>query len=100
MAELPYVTLLLRVRGNTRTERWAMERRREFDQRVADLLKEAVAEGDLRSDVDVAARDPAAVRHDQLARGVVPARPAAAGRWRATRWPATVVRIAFSGLRA
>ena len=53
MAELPYVTLLLRVRGNTRTERWAMERRREFDQRVADLLKAAVAEGDLRSDVEV-----------------------------------------------
>src|SRR4028118_2211571 len=27
-AELPYVTLLLRVRGNTATERWALERRR------------------------------------------------------------------------
>ncbi len=53
MEELPYVTLLLRVRGNTRTERWAMERRREFDQRVADLLRAAVAEGDLRADVDV-----------------------------------------------
>ncbi|MEV4437730.1 TetR/AcrR family transcriptional regulator [Streptomyces sp. NPDC049577] len=53
IAELPYVTLLLRVRGNTGTERWAMERRREFDHRVAELLKRAVAEGDLRSDVDV-----------------------------------------------
>ncbi|MEU5399587.1 TetR/AcrR family transcriptional regulator [Streptomyces sp. NPDC005963] len=52
MAELPYVTLLLRVRGNTKTERWALERRREFDQRVADLLKAAAAEGDLRGDVD------------------------------------------------
>ncbi|MBA0052785.1 TetR/AcrR family transcriptional regulator [Streptomyces sp. AJS327] len=51
--ELPYVTLLLRVRGNTDTERWAMARRREFDQRVAELLRRAVAEGDLRSDVDV-----------------------------------------------
>jgi AcrR family transcriptional regulator len=50
--ELPYVTLLLRVRGNTRTERWAMERRREFDQRVADLLRAAIAEGDLRADVE------------------------------------------------
>lgn len=39
IAELPYVTLLLRVRGNTKTERWALERRREFDQRVGDLLK-------------------------------------------------------------
>lgn len=52
MAELPYVTLLLRVRGNTQTERWAMERRREFDQRVAGLLKDAAADGDLRADMD------------------------------------------------
>ncbi|MGW1072204.1 TetR/AcrR family transcriptional regulator [Streptomyces sp. NPDC002537] len=51
-AELPYVTLLLRVRGNTDTERWAMERRREFDHRVAELLKQAAADGDLRADVD------------------------------------------------
>lgn len=53
MAELPYVTLLLRVRGNTRTERWAMERRREFDHRVTELLRAAAAEGDLREDVDL-----------------------------------------------
>ncbi|OII62975.1 TetR family transcriptional regulator [Streptomyces sp. CC53] len=53
MDELPYVTLLLRVRGNTRTERWALERRREFDQRVADLMKAAAADGDLRPDVDI-----------------------------------------------
>jgi AcrR family transcriptional regulator len=53
MEELPYVTLLLRVRGNTETERWAMERRREFDQRVSALLKAAVAEGDLSADVEV-----------------------------------------------
>ncbi|MEU8569183.1 TetR/AcrR family transcriptional regulator [Streptomyces pathocidini] len=52
MAELPYVTLLLRVRGNTDTERWAMARRREFDQQVAELLKQAAADGDLRNDVD------------------------------------------------
>jgi hypothetical protein len=52
MAELPYVTLLLRVRGNTTTERAALERRREFDHRVADLLKAAVAQGDLRGDVE------------------------------------------------
>ncbi len=53
MDELPYVTLLLRVRGNTGTERWAMERRREFDHQVAELLKRAAADGDLRPDVDV-----------------------------------------------
>ncbi|GAA2085311.1 TetR/AcrR family transcriptional regulator [Streptomyces albiaxialis] len=52
MAELPYVTLLLRVRGNTDTEIWAMDRRREFDQRVAELVKRAAADGDLRADVD------------------------------------------------
>ncbi|MGD0555370.1 MAG: TetR/AcrR family transcriptional regulator [Streptosporangiaceae bacterium] len=55
---LPYVTLLLRVRGNTDVERRALERRREFDRIVATLVKEAEAEGDIRADVDprVAAR--------------------------------------------
>ncbi|MEU2772828.1 TetR/AcrR family transcriptional regulator [Streptomyces sp. NPDC007162] len=53
IAELPYVTLLLRVRGNTATERWALERRRDFDHRVADLLKAAAAEGEVRGDVEV-----------------------------------------------
>ncbi|WP_189131335.1 TetR/AcrR family transcriptional regulator [Wenjunlia tyrosinilytica] len=53
LAELPYVTLLLRVRGNTRTERWALERRREFDHEVAELLRAAADDGDLRSDVDI-----------------------------------------------
>ncbi|QKW07718.1 TetR/AcrR family transcriptional regulator [Streptomyces sp. NA04227] len=52
-AELPYVTLLLRVRGNTDTERWALERRREFDHRVADLLRAAAQEGEVRRDIDV-----------------------------------------------
>ncbi|MEU9988716.1 TetR/AcrR family transcriptional regulator [Streptomyces sp. NPDC007971] len=53
IAELPYVTLLLRVRGNTETERWALERRRDFDHQVAELLKAAAAEGDIRGDVEV-----------------------------------------------
>ncbi|WP_049580501.1 TetR/AcrR family transcriptional regulator [Streptomyces sp. SBT349] len=53
MERLPYVTLLLRVRGNTETERWALERRREFDHSVAELLRKAVAEGDLRPGTDV-----------------------------------------------
>ena len=52
-SELPYVTLLLRVRGNTHTERWALERRREFDHQVAELLKAAAADGDVRGDVEV-----------------------------------------------
>ncbi|KJS56632.1 TetR/AcrR family transcriptional regulator [Streptomyces rubellomurinus] len=52
LAELPYVTLLLRVRGNTATELWALERRREFDHQVAALVRAAVADGALRSDVE------------------------------------------------
>ncbi|MEV7199930.1 TetR/AcrR family transcriptional regulator [Streptomyces griseoluteus] len=53
IAELPYVTLLLRVRGNTEAERWALERRRDFDHRVADLLRAAAEDGDVRGDVEV-----------------------------------------------
>jgi AcrR family transcriptional regulator len=52
LAELPYVTLLLRVRGNTGTEQWALQRRREFDHHVAALLAAAVQAGDLRADVE------------------------------------------------
>jgi AcrR family transcriptional regulator len=54
VAELPYVTVLLRVRGNTESERWALERRREFDAHVAGLVREAVEAGELRGDVDPA----------------------------------------------
>ena len=53
-AELPFVTLLLRVHGNTATERAALARRREFDQLTASLVKQAVADGDLRPDIDPA----------------------------------------------
>ncbi|QAY72933.1 TetR/AcrR family transcriptional regulator [Agromyces protaetiae] len=51
--KLPYVTLLLRVRGNTDVERSALERRRAFDRRVTALVSEAQAEGSIRSDIDV-----------------------------------------------
>ncbi len=51
---LPFVTLLLRVRGNTDVERAALTRRREFDRLVADLAAQAAAEGDLRPDIDPA----------------------------------------------
>ena len=50
--QLPFVTLLLRVRGNTKVERDALARRREFDHMVGDLVTKAIAEGDLRSDID------------------------------------------------
>ena len=51
-AELPYVTLLLRVRGNTEAERWALERRRAFDDRLSALVQAAIDEGDVRGDLD------------------------------------------------
>ncbi|WP_430335914.1 TetR/AcrR family transcriptional regulator [Rhodococcus sp. ACT016] len=54
VAELPYVTLLLRVRGNTAVERRALARRREFDAFVSDLVQAAADEGDLPAGVDPA----------------------------------------------
>lgn len=51
---LPYVTLLLRVHGNTEVERRAIARRRQFDRYVAELVKEAVGDGAVRPDVDPA----------------------------------------------
>ncbi|MFZ2242971.1 MAG: TetR/AcrR family transcriptional regulator [Gordonia amarae] len=54
VAELPYVTLLLRVRGNTVVERRALARRREFDTFVSDLVTAAAEEGDLDPEVDPA----------------------------------------------
>ena len=51
-SQLPYVTLLLRIRGNTDTERWALARRRAFDATIASVVAEAVEEGQVRSDVE------------------------------------------------
>jgi len=51
---LPFVTLLLRVRGNTKVERDALARRREFDHIVSELVTKAVDEGDLRPDIEPA----------------------------------------------
>ena len=52
--QLPEVTVLLRIRGNTPTERWAIARRREFDRAVQRIVAAAIADGDLRSDIDTA----------------------------------------------
>jgi AcrR family transcriptional regulator len=97
MDELPYVTLLLRVRGNTATERRAMERRREFDQRVADLLRAAVAEGDLRADVD--ARLATRLLFGMINSLVEWYRPGGRGSVDGDQVADTVVRLAFDGLR-
>lgn len=50
--DLPSVTVLLRVRGNTEVERLALERRRNFDHKVALLVDAARADGSLREDID------------------------------------------------
>lgn len=52
MRELPYVTLLLRVRGNSLVERAALQRRRDFDLRVTELVDRAMKEGAMTSAVD------------------------------------------------
>ncbi|SDY37046.1 transcriptional regulator, TetR family [Modestobacter sp. DSM 44400] len=54
IAQLPFVTLLLRVRGNSPVESEALRRRREFDRVVTDLVRAAAAEGSVRPDVDPA----------------------------------------------
>jgi len=53
-AELPFVTLLLRVRGNSEVERAALHRRRTFDRFVTELVAAAEEQGDVRPDVDPA----------------------------------------------
>lgn len=57
-AERPFVALLLRVRGNTKVERRALERRKTFDHYAAELVREAAAAGAVRPhlDPDVTAR--------------------------------------------
>lgn len=52
VARQPYVTLLLRLRGNTEIERRALERRRDLDRRLTRLVVDAQQEGSLRQDID------------------------------------------------
>ena len=95
VAELPSVTLLLRVRGNTEAERQALARRRSFDAAVGDLVAQARDEGDLRSDVD-----PALVA--RLLYGMINSvsewyRPRGGGR--PAELADIIVAVAFDGLR-
>jgi AcrR family transcriptional regulator len=97
VAELPFVTLLLRVRGNTRTERAALARRREFDAAVASLVAQARDEGDLRPDVD-----PALVA--RLLYGMINSvvewyRPRDGERSASAELAEIIVAVAFDGLR-
>jgi AcrR family transcriptional regulator len=49
---LPELTVLFRVRGTSRSEREALERRRQFDRVVTDIIAAAQREGDVRADLD------------------------------------------------
>ncbi|OKJ16657.1 TetR/AcrR family transcriptional regulator [Kitasatospora sp. CB01950] len=95
LAELPYVTLLLRVRGNTVTEQWALERRRDFDHRVAELVQQAVDAGELRADVEP--RLATRLLFGMINSVVEWYRPGQRG---VEDLPEAVVRLAFGGLRA
>ncbi len=90
VAELPYVTLLLRVRGNTETERWALERRRAFDAQIAALVREAVEAGEVR------AVDPALAA--RLLSGMVNSVAEWARADRSGTLPDTVTTAAFDGI--
>lgn len=52
LALRPELTVLVRVRGNSRTERRALARRREFDAIVASLMREAQATGGVDQALD------------------------------------------------
>lgn len=94
--ELPFVTLLLRLRGNTEIEREALARRREFDHAVARLVEGAVADGALRSDVD--ARTATRLLFGMVNSLVEWYRPG--GGLTADQLADAVVAMAFEGLRA
>lgn len=49
---LPEVALLLRVRGNSEIERNALGRRRDLTRRVTEIVEAAIAQGDVRDDLD------------------------------------------------
>ncbi|MZD04006.1 TetR family transcriptional regulator [Streptomyces sp. SID5785] len=95
--ELPYVTLLLRVRGNTDTERWAMARRREFDHQVAALLKAAVADGEVRDDIE--ARLATRLLFGMINSIVEWYRPDGGGQLRSQEVADAVVELVFQGMR-
>jgi len=52
IAHLAEVTVLFRVRGNSSTERDALERRRRFDRAISELVALAQHDGEVRADLD------------------------------------------------
>jgi AcrR family transcriptional regulator len=49
---LPELTVLFRARGSSKSEREALERRRQFDRRITALIGAAQREGTVRADLD------------------------------------------------
>jgi AcrR family transcriptional regulator len=93
--KLPYVTLLLRVRGNTEAERLALERRRIFDQILTRAIIAGVVDGSIRDDLDPGVLE-------KLVTGMINSvtewyRP---GRMEVHELRRSVVAMAMSGLRA
>lgn len=74
-----------------------MERRRDFDQRVAGLLKAAAADGDLRADMDI--RLATRLLFGMINSLVEWYRPQPAGGYDSDQVAEAVVRMAFDGLR-
>lgn len=93
--ELPSVTLLLRVRGNTEVEREALRRRRDVDHRLTEFVQSARAEQSVRDDLDAGTAS-------RLLFGMINSlvewyRPG--GSLSADDLADTVVAVAFQGLR-
>jgi AcrR family transcriptional regulator len=93
---LPFVTLLLRLRGNTEIERTALERRRAFDHAVAALVDQARTDGTLRSDID--ARTTTRLLFGMINSIVEWFNPT--GPLTAEKLADDVVKVAFGGLRS
>ena len=54
LRHLPEVSLLLRVRGNSEVERWALDERRRYQERLVALVAQAQAAGEIGPGVDAA----------------------------------------------
>ena len=94
--QVPFVTLLLRLRGNTELERNALVRRRAFNRAVAELVDEARADGALRDDID--ARTTTRLLFGMINSIVEWYRPE--GPVTASKVADDVVAVTFGGLRA
>lgn len=96
VAQMPYVTLLLRLRGNSEVEEAALQRRRTLTRNLEDLVREAQELGELRSDISGKSAP-------RLMLGMVNSivdwyQPGRSGT--ADQLAATVVTMVFAGLRA